>query len=521
MNTTTAEPTHWPRRHILRSLAGLACLAGPPGQALWAQAAATLPILAGRSVADDWRAMSRVGYGPSPGLVRRLQAMPDARSWALAQVDMAWAASQAPPLISPDLANFNSPLPLLFEGTRRERDLRAQNRSGALPDTDAAANRRLEFTHPPDPAYFNRITLQQAAAWRLGSCSQPDDENPLLARMTEFWFNHLNVFSGKGAVRPFAGHYVVNVARKHALGQFEDLLLASARHPAMLHYLDQVQSVAEGSSGPQGRTRGLNENYARELMELHTLGVGGGYQQTDVRELARVLTGWTVGPTEPSGFRFATRQHDTGRKQVLGQTFPGSLLHTGEQEGEDAIRMLARHPATAQRISLRLARFFVADQPPPALVARLADAFLSSQGDMRGVMKLLLASPEFWQPENRLFKTPMDFACSALAATQHPGALTPAMDRRGLVLAIGFLENAGQPLHRWQTPDGYPFDAGTWLVPEALTRRADFALALGRQMPEIEFLAPYLSPATRATLAAERPALRAGLALASPDFMTK
>ena len=521
MNTTSAKPTHWQRRDVLRGLTGLACLAGPPGQALWAQTAATPPVSVGRSAADDWRAMSRVGYGPSPGLVRTLQAMPDARSWALAQVEIAWAASHAPPLISPDLANFNSTLPQLFEGTRRERDVRAQNRSEALPDADAAANRRMEFADTPDPAHFNRTTLQQAAAWRLGSCSQPDDENPLLARMTEFWFNHLNIFSGKGAVRPFAGHYVVNVARKHALGQFEDLLLASARHPAMLHYLDQVQSVAEGSSGPQGRTRGLNENYARELMELHTLGVGSGYQQSDVRELARVLTGWTVGPTEPSGFQFAARQHDTGHKQVLGQTFPGSPLHAGEREGEDAIRMLARHPATAQRISLRLARFFVADQPPPALVTRLANAFLSSQGDMRAVMRLLLASPEFWQPENRLFKTPMDFACSALAATQEARAISPGPDRRGLVMALGFLENAGQPLHRWQTPDGYPFDAATWLVPEALTRRADFALALGRQIPELEFLAPYLSPSTRATLAAQRPALRAGLALTSPDFMAK
>ena len=521
MNITTAEPAHWPRRHILRSLAGLACLTVQPGQTLWAQTLASSATLADTKTTDAWRAMSRVGYGPSPSLVLALQTASGPRSWALAQVDTAWAASQMPPLISPDLANFNIELPRLFEGTRREREIRAQSRSDALPDLDAAANRRMDFSNAPDPAHFNRITLQQAAAWRLGSCSQPDQENPLLARMTEFWFNHLNIFSGKGAVRPFAGHYIVNVARKHALGRFEDLLLASARHPAMLHYLDQVQSVAEGSSGPQGRTRGLNENYARELMELHTLGVGGGYQQTDVRELARVLTGWTVGPTEPSGFRFAARQHDTGRKQVLGQTFPGSPLHMGEREGEDAIRMLARHPATAQRISLRLARFFVADQPPPALVTGLADAFLSSQGDMRVVMKLLLASPEFWQPENRLFKTPMDFACSALAATHGARALTPTPDRRGLVLALGFLENAGQPLHRWQTPDGYPFDAATWLVPEALTRRADFALALGRQIPELEFLAPYLSPSTRAALAAEGPALRAGLALASPDFMTK
>jgi uncharacterized protein (DUF1800 family) len=285
----------------------------------------------------------------------------------------------------------------------------------------------------------------------------------------------------------------------------------------MLSYLDQVQSVAEGSRGANGQSRGLNENYARELMELHTLGVGAGYSQADVRELARVLTGWTIGPKEPSGFRFANRLHDNGTKQVLGKPFPSQSQRAGEQEGEDAIRMLARHPATAQRISLRLAQFFVADAPAAALVQRLSQTFVSTQGDIRAVMHTLLESPDFWDANNRLFKTPMDFACSALAATHDTGPL----ERRTLAQTLGFLSNAGQPLHGWQTPDGYKFDTATWLVPEALTRRADFALGLARQMPEIDFLTPFLSEATRASIAQEKPALRAGLMLASPDFMTK
>jgi uncharacterized protein (DUF1800 family) len=456
-------------------------------------------------------------------LISALQAAPDARTWALAQVDLAFMASQTQPSISPDLAHFNTPLPQLFEGVVRERQVRAQNRSEPRADANAEANRRLDFSAPLDPAYFNRAVQLETAAWRLGSCSRPEEENPLLARMTEFWFNHLNVFVGKGSVRPFTGHYIINVARAHALGKFEDLLLASARHPAMLYYLDQVQSVAEGSPGPQGRTRGLNENYARELLELHTLGVHGGYQQTDVRALARVLTGWTVGPEVPSGFRFNPRLHDNGRKVIMGQSYPDHLLGGGEREGIEAIRWLARHPSTAHRISLRLARFFVADQPPPALVARLTQSYLASQGDGRVLMKELLASPDFWHPEQRLFKTPMDFACSALTATQTqtPSTGTGPADRRPLTLALGFLAGAGQPLHGWQTPDGYPFDAATWLAPEALTRRADFALSLTRQTPELEFLSPFLSDATRAALPRERPALRAGLALASPDFMYK
>jgi uncharacterized protein (DUF1800 family) len=343
------------------------------------------------------------------------------------------------------------------------------------------------------------------------ACSTPQVENPLLARMTEFWFNHLNVFSGKGPVRPFVGHYVVNAIRAHALGKFEDLLMASAKHPAMLFYLDQAQSVADGTVGPLGQARGLNENYARELMELHTLGVNGGYTQADVRALARILTGWTVAPDVPSGFRFAERTHDAGEKILLGTTY----RNQGVAEGENAIRMLARHPATGRRIAGRLAAFFVSDQPSPALVDKLARTFSSSQGDIRVTLRALIESPEFWHADQKLFKTPLDFACSALAAT---GGVN---DRRAIVQSLAFLAGAGQPMHGWQTPDGYKTDAATWLAPEALTRRADFAVVLGRQSPEPQFLKTFFSATTNQRILQEPAQLRPGLMLASPDFMSK
>ncbi len=521
-----------PRRRALLSIAHLALLGavGLPRTVL-AQSIQAAPLTTAQMA---WRAMSRLGYGPSPALVQSLQAAPSARDWSMQQVDSAYTASQQPPAIAADLTDFNAPLPQLVAAARRERELRNQVRlerqsliapamgsatTAAQPDAPSLAQqalRRMDFSAAPEPQSFSLRLTQQTAAWRLGSCSQPALEDPLLARMTEFWFNHLNVFAGKGAVRPFVGHYLVNIIRPHAMGKFEDLLLASARHPAMLLYLDQAQSVADGTPGAQGRTRGLNENYARELMELHTLGVNGGYSQTDVHELARVLTGWTVDPTAESGFRFAPRLHDNAPKRLLGQIFPANARSAGEQEGIDAIRLLARHPATARRISLRLAQFFVADKPTPALVQQLSQSFLSSGGDLRTVMKVLLSSSDFWAQDNRLFKTPLDFACSALAAVT-----TPTADRRGLTLAMGFLAGAGQPLHGWQTPDGYAFDAATWLAPEALTRRADFALNLARQLPEPEFLKPYFSGTTLASVAQERPALRAGLMLASPDFMYK
>ena len=480
-------------------------------------------VIAGSALPSSWRVLSRIAYGPTPALMQSLASSASPKAWTLDQVDAAWTASRQAPSIAADLSDFNASLPLLAEGARREREARKQLRTKPMEDGGSPQLRRMDFSELADPLYFSRRTTQQATAWRLIACSQPEVENPLLARMTEFWFNHLNVFVGKGSVRHFVGHYWINVSRAHAFGKFEDLLLASARHPAMLHYLDQAQSVAEGMRGPQGKTRGLNENYARELMELHTLGVDGGYSQTDVRELARVLTGWTVSPQDASGFRFVARAHDMGRKVVLGQRFPRNSDASGEQEGIDAIRMLARHPATAQRVCLRLAQYFIADAPSTAVVAQLRARFLETQGDIRAVMHTLLESSEFWATESRLFKTPMDFAASALTVIYASGSghQRDEPNRRTLVTTAGFLSAAGQPLFGWQTPDGYKFDSATWLVPEALTRRADFALSLARNLPEPEFLTPFLGVNTRAAVAREPAALRAGLMLASPEFMSK
>ena len=480
-------------RHL--ALAGLlaANAAGLQAQALDPAAAA-------------WRASSRLGYGPTTAIADDIVARGGARAWVLQQIDLAYEASGEPARIPPQLTHFNLTLERIFESFREEREARKAGQDKAQ-KKDAAAPGPVTM----EGESFSRDASREAAVWRIAACSRADVENPLLARMTEFWFNHLNVFAGKGPVRPFAGHYVVNAIRPHAMGKFEDLLLASARHPAMLFYLDQAQSVADGSAGPLGRTRGLNENYARELMELHTLGVNGGYSQGDVRELARILTGWTVAPLQPSGFRFVERLHDGGDKRLLGVAFRAR----GEVEGEDAIRLLARHPATARRVASRLATFFVSDTPDPALIERLAGSFTNSGGDTRALLRTLVASPEFWQADQKLFKTPYDYACSALTA------LGGAQERRDYAQALMFLAGAGQPVHGWQTPDGYKTDSATWMAPEALTRRADFAIALGRQAAEPLHLNAYLSAQTRQRIAQEPPQLRPGLMLASPEFMYK
>ena len=444
-----------------------------------------------------WRATSRLGYGPSLATAQAAQS--DPKSWALQQIDAAYAASRQAPNIPTVLARFNQPVNDIARDFQAEREARRVAR--AVPEPVMSGMTGTAATGVPTDAGFSREMQQTAAAWRVMACSDPTLENPLLARMTEFWFNHLNVFTGKGTVRPFVGNYMVNVIRANALGKFEDLLLASARHPAMLLYLDQSQS----------NVRGINENYARELMELHTLGVNAGYTQNDVHELARVLTGWTVNLPKGEAFVFAPRLHDNGDKTLLGHTFKSG----GVQEGEDAIRMLARHPATAQRIARRLATTFVADKPSQALVDHLAATFTATQGDIRAVMKALVNSSDFWRADNTLFKTPLDFACSALTAGGG------AKERRDIALTLGFLAQAGQPMHGWQTPDGYKTDAATWLAPEALTRRADYAVTLGARIDEPTYLQPFLSAASRERIAREAPGARTGLMLASPDFMNK
>jgi uncharacterized protein (DUF1800 family) len=482
---------------------------------------ATAQVLADNSQAAIWRATSRLGYGPTPALTQA--AASGAKSWSLAQIEAAYAASQKPANVPPALqaitAHVNEVTVRFHQERESQRTSRAnlQKPAESMQAPAATAGAAVQPTPNQVPANmaalidagnvenYSRTMAQSAIAWRLASCSNPSQENPMLARMTEFWFNHFNVLIDKGPTRPYVGSYLLHAIRPHALGKFEDLVLATAQHPAMLMYLDQAQS----------NVRGINENYARELMELHTLGVNGGYTQTDVRELARILTGWSVDIARGQGFLFRPGAHDAGSKTLMGQSFNA----TGQQQGIDAIRFLARHPATAERISARLATFFIADQPPRAMVDRLKQNFLSTGGDIRSLMRTLVESPEFWDSSNQLFKTPQDFACSALAAAGEA-------DERGTVQNFrqtsGFLAQTGQPLLRWQTPDGYKTDANTWLAPEALTRRADFAFALSTRFAEPVFLQQFYSAATKERIAKETaPNMRTGLLLAGPEFMMK
>ena len=450
-----------------------------------------------------WRATSRLGYGPTPALVQA--ARPSSKAWSLAQLDAARQSSQKSAWLPPALQLLAANQQQVSSRYHEEREARKQLRVNAsMPAAPMISDPAPGLGKEPEN--YSRDMQTAAGAWRLASCSNPEMENPLLARMTEFWFNHFNVFVGKGTVRPYVGNYLLTAIRPHALGKFEDLLLATAQHPAMLMYLDQAQSSV----------RGLNENYAREVMELHTLGAQGGYTQADVRALARILTGWSVDVQNGQGFVFRPRAHEEGSKTVMGRTFGES----GQAQGIAALKFLASHPATAHRVAARLATFFIADKPSKAMIDRLAGVFTQTGGDIHAVMKSLVESPEFWESDNALFKTPMDFACSSLAAA---GTIKDDTGRnQNLRQATGFLALAGQPLHGWQTPDGYKTDATTWLAPEALTRRADYAFGIAGRIEEPTFLQSFYTQATRERIAKEQtPNMRTGLTLAAPEFMSK
>jgi hypothetical protein len=291
--------------------------------------------------------------------------------------------------------------------------------------------------------------------------------------LTDFWFNHFNVYLDKGADHYLVTEYERDAIRPHVLGKFRDLLEATAKSPAMLFYLDNWQSVgpapAPARAANQAR-RGLNENYGRELMELHTLGVDGGYTQKDVTEVARCFTGWTIlQPQRGGDFVFNARAHDNGEKVVLGVKIPAG---GGMSDGEKVLDILARHPSTAHFISRELAQRFVADAPPAALVDRMAQTFLKTGGDLREVMKTMLASKEFWSVDayRTKMKSPLDLVVSAVRAED--GQVDYALNLANQVAQLG------EPLYRKQEPTGYSNLGKEWVNTAGLLARMNFALQL-------------------------------------------
>ncbi|MFN2406811.1 MAG: DUF1800 domain-containing protein [Pyrinomonadaceae bacterium] len=395
-------------------------------------------------------------------------------------------------------------------------------------------------------------------------------ERQLQEVMVDFWTNHFNIFANKGADRWLLPAYDRDTIRPNAMGKFSQLLLATAQSPAMLFYLDNFQSVSPDANRggarrmlnqPQRQRRGINENYARELMELHTLGVDGGYTQKDVQEIARCFTGWTIFQPrggaaavnamlgregareavrrEPGTFFFNPRVHDDGEKVVLGHKIPAG---GGVKDGLTVLEILSRHPSTAKYIATKLVRHFVSDTPPPALVDRVANAFTKSDGDIRETLKALIFSKEFNSPEayRAKIKRPFELVVSAIR--------TLGADTNGGPGTHQWIARMGEPLYGFQTPNGYSDAAESWVNTGSLLERMNFGLALasnriqgtrvdlaklsGQQKAKLIdeslklIVAGEISPATRETLMKQIEETKAddtvakvvGLILGTPEF---
>ncbi|HJQ69516.1 MAG TPA: DUF1800 domain-containing protein [Blastocatellia bacterium] len=486
--------------------------------------------------------LNRMGYGPRPGDVERVRAMgiekyidqqlhPDRIDDAAIEARLRGFAS-----LKMDVAQIYDKYPAPNE-IARELGLRMPdpaNQQGNAPPDEAnmpASSQQEEALQRENRqkifAYYAerglrppQMLLQELQAQKVIRAVY--SERQLQEVMTDFWFNHFNVFWGKGADRWMTTDYEMNTIRPNTLGKFKDLLLATAKSPAMLFYLDNFQSMSPDAqlpgrrglnralrrnpaliggnlrnrqqednremdrdeqkgeqqnaqprpsqpNNPFNRKRGINENYAREIMELHTLGVDGGYTQKDVQEVARAFTGWTIQQPRQNGkFIFRDFMHDKGEKVVLGQKINAG----GMKDGETVIEILARHPNTAKFISTKLVRRFVSDNPPQALVDRVADVYMKTDGDISQMLRAIFTSDEFYSKEayRAKIKSPFELAVSAVRAM---GGETV-----GGMQISQFIARMGQPLYLYQPPTGYPDRAEQWVNTGSLLERLNFGLAL-------------------------------------------
>jgi uncharacterized protein (DUF1800 family) len=467
-------------------------------------------------------ALNRLGYGPRPGEIERVAELGVER-WMRAQLSPATLPDPAAEAAVASLDKLQLTRAELVAAFQREQRLQQQ----AQRERAQAAESDMMVAPPARPTPEQREE-RRVVAEALGELQYAKltravlSERQLEQVLVDFWFNHFNVDARKQLVRATVVSHEQDVIRPHVFGNFRDLLGATAKSAAMLVYLDNFRSSREQELGPAQKRaaaalradatgmsmeeamaaaparRGLNENYGRELLELHTLGVDGGYTQKDVQEVARAFTGWTIDP-RTGAFLFRRAWHDTDPKTVLGSPLKSG---GGVQDGEKVLDLLATHPATARHLATKLCQRFVHDTPPPALVARVAEVFLRSKGDLRATYEAVFFSPEFFAQENLRAKTksPFEFLASSLRAS---GAeLVPNVTLRGRdtvrVIEAGaalgrggdrlanlprktsllHLVDMGQSLYAWGPPTGFPENSSTWVSAGALVSRLNFSLAL-------------------------------------------
>jgi uncharacterized protein (DUF1800 family) len=469
-------------------------------------------------------ATNRFGLGATPGLIEQVGSNP--KAWLKGQLN-----SPTPALIqNPDLLSISQAFEEFLAYTR-ERS--AQRRRAANPSMPQPQD---QIPAAQAAALLNRGRQALAVEIEARINQGLTTPAPFLERWTLFWSNALTVSAKNLQTIYVAGPYEREAIRPHVLGKFSDLLTASALHPGMLIYLDQVRSVGPNAPGAtttraRARNAGLNENLAREILELHTIGADGGYSQADVTEFARALTGWTIGNPRLMGARngnftnadvgravFVPALHEPGARTIMGQAFPPN----GANQAREILTFLAQKPQTARNIARKVATHFVSDTPPPALVTRLEQSFIASGGDLRALALTLIDSPEPWATTSAKFKSPQDFLISTMRAANTKSASRAALRDT--------LEQLGQAPFRAPSPKGWPDNAQEWGSPDAILKRVDWsnlaADVISETMSPMAFaenaLGAALTPATRTAISRAQDN-RQGivLALMSPEFQRR
>ncbi len=509
-------------------------------------------------------AFNRFGLG-----ARNDEAAPDdARRWLLGQFDR-FEVRPAPIAAAPQRAEVAGQLAAYFEEVRDENRARRRAGGGMPPQAPAGAGDMTMTGATTGPARRGRRPAMNGENDQLAGLPesarrfirQTSRRNylalvqartnvalttpaPFVERMVHFWANHFAISADRLVTIGIGGLLEFEAIRPHVLGRFEDMLFAVERHPAMLLYLDQAQSIGPGSVAaqlgqrfarlrPQAQVqrRGINENLAREILELHTIGVDGGYTQADVTEFAKAMTGWTVagltrGPAQrfigiegrAGDFVFAARIHEPGPRTILGRAY----RQEGEAQASAVLRDLAADPRTARHLATKLARHFAGDEPPAAMVRRLEQAWLGSGGDLPTVYRAIIDSPEAWSPASTKFRTPWDWSLAALRAVG-----TRNIEAQP---AAGLLNQLGQPVWRPGSPAGFDDIAASWAGPDALMRRVEAAERIAARtggLIDARTLAPRLLPGalgaatSQAIARAESPGQGLALLLVAPEFLRR
>jgi uncharacterized protein (DUF1800 family) len=469
-------------------------------------------------------ALHRFGLGPRPGSIATISS--DPRGALLAELN----APDAGRITDPALLASAECARAAFQFQQQQRAARQAERASRMPGANAqpgAASPQMQGAEQSSPSapkaasppgVPQQLYLREAAA-RIHAAV--NTEIGFVERLVWFWSNHFCVSADKGGVRPICGAYEREAIRAHVLGRFGDMLMAVESHPAMLLYLDNARSIGPGSVAGLRQKRGLNENLAREILELHTLGVRSVYNQADVTSFANVITGWTVtgprqDPMRAGEFEFNPRMHQPGAQTVIGKSYPD----TGLQQGRAVLAALSRHSATAHHIAGKLARHFIADDPPPALVERLSRRFLDTDGNLKELAKALIAAPESWNPTRSKLKRPGEWIAAALrAANVTAPEIAPVMQAHNIL---------GEPLWRPSAPKGFADESAPWF--DGLAQRLDIANQLVRRMSADadprqileESLGALASPETRQSIArAESRPQALALLLMTPEFQRR